>query len=61
MDGSQIIFSLSTNQQINSENTEENASCNICARTFHTNCGLLQHLTYAEEEIRPITATKQWQ
>ena len=59
MDGSQNIFSLSTNQQINSENIEENASCNSCARTFHTNRGLLQHLTSAKEETRPITATKQ--
>ena len=46
MDRSQNIFALSTNQQINSENIEENASCNICARTFRTNRGLLQHLHF---------------
>ena len=33
-------------QQINSENIEGNASCNICARTFRTNRGLLQHLNF---------------
>ena len=43
MDGTQNIFALSTNQQINSEKTEEDASCNICAKTFRTNRGLLQH------------------
>ena len=46
MDGSQNIFALSTNQQINSENIEESASCNICGRTFPTNCGLLNHLNF---------------
>ena len=50
MDGSQNIFSSSTNQQINSQNIEENVSSNICARTFRTNRGLLQHLNTAEEE-----------
>ena len=44
MDGSQNIFALSTNQQINSENIEENERCNVCARPFLTNRGLLQHL-----------------
>ena len=46
MGRSQNRFTLSTNQQINSENIEENASCNICARTFRTNRGLLQHLNF---------------
>ena len=46
MDGIQNIVASSTNQQINSENTEENASCNIYARTFRTNRGLLQHLNF---------------
>ena len=46
MDGSQNIFASSTSQQINSENIEGNASRNICARTFHTNRGLLQHLNF---------------
>ena len=34
MDGSQNIFASSKNQQINSENIEENASCNICRGTY---------------------------
>ena len=46
MDGIQNIVASSTSQQINSENTEENASCNIYARTFRTNRGLLQHLNF---------------
>ena len=46
MNGSQNIFASSTNQQINSENIEENASCNICARTFLMNRDLLQHLNF---------------
>ena len=54
MDESQNIFASSTNQQINSENTEENGSCNICARIFHTNCGLLQHLNFCRR--RNITS-----
>ena len=48
MDGSENIFVLSTNQQINSENIEENASCNIYARTFRTSRGLLQHLNVCQ-------------
>ena len=54
MDGSQNIFASSTNQQINSENIEENTSCNICARTFRTNRGLLQHLNFCRR--RNITS-----
>ena len=46
MDGSQNILASSTNQQIDSENIEENACCNICAKTFRTNRGLLQHLNF---------------
>ena len=46
MDGSQNIFASSANQQIDSENIEENASCNICAKTFQTSRGLLQHLNF---------------
>ena len=46
MDGSQNIFVSSKNRQINSDNIEENPSCNICARTFRTNSGLLQHLNF---------------
>ena len=49
MDGSQNIFASSTYQQINSENIEENASCNICARTFRTNRGLLHHLNFCRK------------
>ena len=48
MDGSENIFVLSTNQQINSENIEENASCNIYARTFRSNRGLLQRLNVCQ-------------
>ena len=50
MDGCQNIFALSTNQQINSENIEESASCNICARTFPRNCGLLKHLNFCRRK-----------
>ena len=53
MNRSQDIFASSTNQQINSKNIEENADCNICARTFRTNRGLLQHLNFCR--IRNIT------
>ena len=54
MDGSQNIFASSTNLQINSENIEENTSYNICARTFRTNRGLLQHLNFCRR--RNITS-----
>ena len=37
MNGSRNIFVSSTNQQINSESIEENASSNIYARTFRVN------------------------
>ena len=47
MDGSQNIFVSSKNRQ---NNIEENASCNICARTFHTNSGLLQHLNFCRRK-----------
>ena len=52
MNGSQNIFA--TNQQINSENIKENASCNICARTFRTNRGLPQNLNFCRR--RNITS-----
>ena len=47
MDGSQDILASSINQQISKENIAENANCNICTRTFHMNCGLLQHLNFS--------------
>ena len=46
MDGSQNIFASSTNQQVNTEHIEENASWNICAKTFCTNRGLVQNLGF---------------
>ena len=45
MDGSQKVFA-STNQHINNESIEENASCNIYTGTFTTNRDLVQHLNF---------------
>ena len=45
MDVSQNVLA-STNPQLNSENIEENAICNISARTFLTNRSLLQRLNF---------------
>ena len=50
----QEIFSMEKRQnnitQTNDENrdqsSDQNVCCNICARMFKTNCGLLQHLNF---------------
>ena len=38
-----------TNDENKDQSSDQNVYCNICARSFRTNCGLLQHLNFCQQ------------
>lgn len=57
----QMKVKVYLHQQINNENIQENTNCNICARKFHKNRGLQQHLKICQRKNITKVAARQWQ
>ena len=38
-----------TNDENKDQSSDQNVYCNICARSFRTNCRLLQHLNFCQQ------------
>ena len=43
-----------TNDENRDQSSDQNVRCDICAKTFRANCGLLHHLNYCRRRKRHV-------